>query len=161
MKKTSIIAIVLIYMVAIIVVGFLGVKMQVDNPIIYAEKIVWNSSDLEKNTKFKIEKDKTVLESEGLDTDAKLQYSTLMLTEPLKINIKCYVEPANATNTKLDYYFDSTGIEDSVSIEIKGDNTADITFVKAASFTLFVKSTDGKNITYKIRINIVDLSEFM
>ena len=53
MKKTSIIAIALIYLVAIILVGFMGIKMKVYDPVIYAEKIVWNSSSFEINSLWK------------------------------------------------------------------------------------------------------------
>ena len=160
MKKTSIIAIALIYLVAIILVGFMGVKMKVYDPVIYAEKIVWNSSEFENNKQFKVEKDKAKLEADGIYTDAKLEYVVFEFTQPITLNIKCYCEPTNATNTLLDYYFDNTGIE-YVSLNIKADNTADLTFNKAAAFTLFVKSKDGKEIQYSIRINIINFSDYM
>ena len=160
MKKTSIIAIALIYLVAIILVGFMGVKMKVYDPVIYAEKIVWNSTEFENNKQFKVEKDKTKLTEEGIDADAKLEYVVFEFAQPITLNIKCYCEPTNATNTVLDYYFDNTGLE-SVSLNIKTDNTADITFNSAAAFTLYVKSTDGKGVQYSIRINIIDFSEYM
>lgn len=160
MKKTSIIAIALIYLVAVILVGFMGIKLKVYDPVIYAEKIVWNSTEFENNKQFKVVKDKEKLAEKNIKADASLDYTVFEFTEALTINIKCYCEPLNATNNKLDYYFDNTGLE-YVTLKIKDDNTCDLSFDRAAAFTLFVKSTDGKNITYSIRINIIDFSDFM
>ena len=153
MKKTSIIAIALIYLVAVILVGFMGIKMKVYDPVIYAEKIVWNSTEFENNKQFKVEKNKETLVSQGVEADAKLEYVTMSFDEPITLNIKCYCEPLNATNAKLDYYFDNSGIN-YVGLKILDDNTCNLTFEKAAAFTLFVKTTDGRAITYSIRINI-------
>lgn len=157
MKKTSIIAIALIYLVAVILVGFLGIKLKVYNEVIYAEKIMWDSNELEKQSGFKVEKNKDVLLSQGLKTDASLKYVVLGFSEDITINIKCYCIPENATNTKLDYYFDDVG--DHVDLKIKDDNTADIIFSSSAGFTLYVKTTDGKDTSYSIRIDIIDMLE--
>ena len=40
MKKSSIIAVGIIYLVSIILVGFIGVRMKIYDPIVYVENIV-------------------------------------------------------------------------------------------------------------------------
>ena len=50
MKKSSIIAVAIIYLVSIILIGFLGVRMKVYDEVLYVENIVWDYSEYENKT---------------------------------------------------------------------------------------------------------------
>ena len=156
MKKSSIIAVGLIYLVSIILVGFFGVRLKVYNPVVYVEKIVWNYSEFENVKGYKVEIPTEEDKMQGIDYDAKLRYATFGEIENLLINIKCYVEPHNANNTKLNYYLNISNKFD-VSINKKEDNTADIIFNEATSAYLEVKSTDGRDLTYTIKIEVISI----
>lgn len=156
MKKTSVIAVGLIYLVSIILVGFFGVRLKVYNPVIYVEKIVWNYSEFENTKGFKVEIPTEEEKMQGVDYDAKLKYGTFGEINSFLINIKCYVEPMNATDTKLNYYLNISDKFD-VTINKKDDNTADIVFNEATTAYLVVKSTDGRDLSYVIKIEIISI----
>lgn len=159
MKKSSIIAIFLIYLTSIILVGFFGFKMKADNPIIYANKIVWNSSEFENKTGFTIVKDKEVLEEKGFLVDASLNYKTYDLAGGMTINIKCNCEPLEATNPKLEYSLDTQSTK--IELNVLSDNTANLTFKASIGANLTVRTTDGSNIKYIIKIDVINISEFI
>ena len=149
MKKSSIIAVGIIYLVSIIIVGFLGVRLKVYDPTIYVEKIVWDYSEFENNNNYKIEIPTEEEKRQGVDYDAKLRYSQFGKIQNLVINIKCHVEPLNATTPKLEYYL-NTNDNSKVKLEELEDNTANIIFNGKTSVYLNIKSTDGKDIKYTI-----------
>lgn len=159
MKKTSIIAIAIVYLVAIILVGFFGIRMKVYDPVIYVEKIAWNASEYENNKLFSVSK-YTLEEKEnnGYLYDASIKYVSYDEVKNLALNFKFSCDPSNATNTKLTYSINTEN--DKVKIEVKGDNTVDVIFNMGTSVMLTAKSTDGKEASYTVNIDVVDFSMF-
>ena len=107
MKKSSILALAFIYIVAIVLVGFFGFKMKAYDTVIYAESITWNSTEFENKEGFKVIKDKDTIAKKGSTADAILEYTTWDLGTGLTINIKCHCLPLETTNSKLEYSYDS------------------------------------------------------
>ena len=153
MKKISIVSVVIVYILAFIVVGFFGIELKVEDPVIYATNIEWDSKELEKDNHIKI----TKYEEKTNGVNAKLVYKyTESISGGLKINFKTYCKPLEATNTKLSYYMDP--LEGVYKYEVRGDNTVDVTFYEEVVTKLLVKTTDGSNITYIIDLLIIDFS---
>ena len=158
MKKTSVISIFIVFLLSIVIVGFFGVRMKVYDPIIYVSGITWDSSEFEKDkVSFFVKKyTEEEKEEQSINFDARLDYYLMGFDGPIKLNIKCRPNPENATNPNLNYYFDNTGKD--VQKVILSDNTVDIMFNEPVGITLYVASTDGRNVTYTIRINVIDES---
>ena len=158
MKKTSVISIFIVFLLSIVIVGFFGVRMKVYDPIIYVSGITWDSSEFEKDkVSFFVKKyTEEEKEEQSIDFDARLDYYLMGFNGPIELNIKCRPNPENATNPNLNYYFDNTGKD--VQKAILPDNTVDIMFNEPVGITLYVASTDGRNVTYTIRINVIDES---
>lgn len=156
MKKTSIFSILIVFIAAVFMVGFLGTKYTADE-IIEVESISWFSDDLE-NEGYKIVK-YTEEEKEELKIshDALLEAPFEKELESLTIHIICLCKPNNADNKKLDFTFEATK---GVSMNVVSDNEADIIFTGPAEISLNVKSTDGLKISYTIKINIFDEDKF-
>ena len=158
MKKSSVIAVALIYLVAIIIVGLFGVRLKVYNPVVYVDKIVWDYKEYDNKKQdgytYKVKLTTEEEKKQGVDYDAHLKCWTYSSIDNLLINIKCHVEPFNATNTKLNYYLNVSEKVD-VSINVKDDNTADIVFNEGTATYLSVKSTDGRDLIYTIYIEVI------
>lgn len=145
MKKSVVFSIAVIYLIAIIVVGFLGQALKVYNENIYVESISCISED------YKPYKEK--------DPEYKEGYSGYIqpdqYTDGLQVLIKCRVEPANATHKDLQYISADTSI---CTIQKQEDGTAIATFLRAGTVTIIIKSTDNGNEQIKIKIITHDVS---
>lgn len=145
MKKSVVFAIAIIYLIAIIVVGFMGQALKVYNENIYVESIECISED------YKAYKSNSNEFKEGyigyIQPD---KYE-----EGLQVLIKCRVEPANATYKDLQYISTDTSI---CTIEKQADGTAIATFLKAGTVTIIIKATDNGNEQIKIKIITYDVS---
>ena len=99
MKKSVILTIAVIYIFAIVIVGFIGIRQGAYNENVYVDDIVIISDNYKKYDvstdvgKLKIE--------EGYEG-----YIQTNFKEGLKIEIKCQVKPDNATIKKLQYSVD-------------------------------------------------------
>ena len=94
MKKSVILTIAVIYILAIVVVGFMGIRMQVYEEKVYVDEIVMLTEGYKPYTK-----DTALGESklnEGIDG-----YITKSFKEGLKVELKCQVKPDNADNKNL------------------------------------------------------------
>lgn len=131
MKKSVIITIIVIYVIAIFVVGFIGMEMEVANELVPVEKIVCVTDGAEKK------------EDEEYDYLIKSSFE-----EGLKIELKCQVIPDNATQKKLQYI----GEGQSFKLTPNSDGTATVEFLKKGSATITVKSTDNNGVSIKIKI---------
>lgn len=156
MKKSSILAVLLIFLTAVIVVGFFGGRLEVFDPVTYVEKISWNSTEYEQNTKFRVtkytEEEKKV---NNIKHDAELRYGTFGEVKDLTLNFKFQVEPSNSTNDKLSYYINAQNVQ--VTMNVKDDNTVDVIFNEGTVIDLVAKSTDGREKSYIVKINIIKI----
>lgn len=149
MKKSVILTIAVIYILAIVIVGFLGIKMKVYNEKVYVKDIIVLTDGYQEYTddtnvgKDKIEK--------GINGYIKNTFK-----EGLKVEIKCQVIPDNATEKKLDYTYLKK--DESYIITIQDDGTAVIEFKKPGVLLLTVNSTDnaGAKKTIEIMANNFD-----
>lgn len=139
MKKSVVFAIAVIYLIAIIVVGFLGQALKVYNENIYVERITCISDDY-----------KPYKENSNEYKDGYIGYiQPDKYEEGLQVLIKCRVEPANATYKNLQYISTDTSI---CTIEMQDDGTAIANFIKAGTVTIIIKATDNGGEQIKIKI---------
>ena len=144
MKKSVVFSIAIIYIVAIILVGFLGLKMRVYDEKIYVDSII-------------CETDGYQAFEPGKEVDGCNGFISLIYSKDLKVTLVCSVKPDNATYRALDYLYDTT---QSVFTLVKNkDGSATITFNDEGSAVVSVRSTDGKNTTLKIRIDAIEIQE--
>lgn len=150
MKKSVILTIAVIYILAIVVVGFMGIRMQVYEEKVYVDEIVMLTEGYKPYTK-----DTALGESklnEGIDG-----YITKSFKEGLKVELKCQVKPDNADNKNLLFSCDAS---DDYKLVMNSDGTATIEFYKGCVATVLIKSADGKgaNMTVEIKVNdFIDL----
>ena len=145
MKKSVILAIAIIYLIAIIVVGFMGQALKVYNENIYVDSIECISEDYKP---YKTNSDEYKEGYIGYIQPEKYE-------EGLQVLIKCRVEPANATHKDLQYISADTSI---CTIEKQADGTAIAKFLKAGTVTIIIQATDNGNEQVKIKIITHDVS---
>lgn len=140
MKKSLIIILLVIYIFAVVIVGFLGLKMKVSEPIIYVDEIECISAGFIKNTNKK----------EG-EEDGSIRVNYV---ENLKVNIICRVKPDNAIATPLEFISEESTKYDLVKND---DGTATITFNEfCPAVTVTVKAGDSKGAQLKIKLLVID-----
>ena len=136
MKKSVILTIVIIYIVAIIAVGFLGVAMKVYNEKKYVEEIVCTTEGFEATP-----------DQKDWDGIIKAKKGDVIV-------IKCAVKPDNADNTDLDFIWKVSDVDaGKYTVTNNGDNTITIKILKACSPVITVRSTD-RNPGVSLRIKI-------
>lgn len=137
MKKSVILSIVIIYIVAIIAVGFLGVAMKVYNEKKYVEEIVCTTEGY-------------VATPDASDCDGVIKAEKEDI-----IVIKCSVKPDNADNTAFDFIYDQTDVDaGKYTVTINNDNTITIKILKSCKPVITVRSTD-RNPGVSLRIKII------
>lgn len=132
MKKSVIISIVVIYIFAILTVGFIGIAQKVYDEVKYVERI-------ECLTKHEIDK------TSDHDILIKLEKGQM------EIELQCRAYPLDATTTKLDYSSNS----DQVQVVKNDDGTCRVIFTESSpkNVIITVKSTDKTpGVTLKILI---------
>lgn len=133
MKKSVILTICIIYIFAILIVGFLGQPMKVYGEKVYVDDIECVNKEFNKDTN-SIQK---------------------IYQEGLVYNLKCIVKPENATEKKLDYI----GEDSNKGYELvykEEDNSVNIVFLNPTTATIIVKATDTQGIYIIIKITAVD-----
>ncbi len=148
MKKSVILTIGVVYIISIIVVGFLGQAMRSYNENISVESIQCvseNYTDYDPSSKQY--KEGYV----GYIKPGKYE-------EGLKVLLKCQITPANATQKKLEYI---SGDPSICTITPQEDGTAIATFHKGKTVTVTIKSTDNKGYSIKIKIVVTDISDIV
>jgi hypothetical protein len=144
MKKSVILVIAVIYVLAIVVVGFIGIRMKIYNANVYVEKIECVSDNYRKCN------ENDDFYQKGYDG-----YISVIYEENLKVLIKCNIYPENASEKKLEYIYDKSST--TYTLTYNDDGTANVEFFKGGSATIIVKSTDNVGTSIKILINAVDL----
>ncbi len=149
MKKSVIITIMVIYILAIVVVGFIGIRLKVYNEQKYVEKIEC-ISDGYKNY------DSTTTTGASKIEAGYVGYIRADYQTGLKVEIKCRITPDNATNKKLEYIVDDK--PSIYQLTTNSDGTATIEFFKGGVATVIIRATDSKQTQIKIEISAFDWS---
>ncbi|MCI5938850.1 MAG: hypothetical protein MRZ17_02955 [Acholeplasmataceae bacterium] len=142
MKKSVILLVSAVYIFAIVIVGFLGLKMRVYDPTIYVEKIVCETKGYHEYS----EEDKIKKDHDG--------YIQVEYAKDLVVEINCKPNPDNATNKSFDYSI--LGNTNRYELTIKNDGTASIKFKEATAYTIIVTATDNHKATLRIKVIVVD-----
>lgn len=148
MKKSVILIIGLIYIVSVVIVGFIGLQMRVYNPHIYVEDIQCSVTNIEP-----IDIGEDLKKEYGCD----YYYVISNITEDTTIEVKCRVIPENATNTDVSFFVDS---KDSEYMTIsQSNNIALVTFIYSeeddgGSYNLTIRSNDGINLKKVLRFRV-------
>lgn len=155
MKKSVVLTILIIYILAIVVVGFIGIALKVYDEKKYVEEIKCISDNYIDepvyNEKGEVIYDGTIEVKKKTNPD-------------LTVVIKCRALPADATNTKLKISVSDKGYdvdnppEDTSGYEFwyrdNGDGTWTIKLLKEKSQTITILPTDKVGVKLKIRIEI-------
>lgn len=142
MKKSVILLLSAVYIFAIVIVGFLGLKMKVYDPIVYVNNIICETEGYKEYS----EEEKV---KKGHDGYIQVEYSANLIVE-----IKCKPNPDNATNKTFDYSV--LGDASRYELIVKEDGTASVKFKEATAYTVIVTATDNHKATLKIKIIVVD-----
>ena len=146
MKKSVIFAIVVIYILAIVVVGFLGRKLTVPNPPVDVVNIKCTSDDYVAYNP-DIASDKEWIDR-GYAGKIELNYE-----QNMRILLKCRIDPANATQQDVDYISGNT--QNGVVVKNE-DGTAYLDILQKGTFDVTIRATDNKKTSIKIKIIITD-----
>lgn len=144
MKKSVVLTIGIIYLFAIVIVGFIGIKMKVYNANVYVESIECISSGY---TEYK----------EG-SLDRNQGYSGYISTKyekGLVVLLKCKIFPENATEKDLEYIYDKN--QSTYKLVVNDDGTASVMFLKGGNATITIRATDNVHKEIKIKIIAIDL----
>ena len=143
MKKSVIIVIALIYIAAIALVSFLGLKPKTYNDITYVESI-------------KVTSDREITKIKGEDTI--LFINEFKADGTRTVQLYCEVKPDNATNPKINYVLekdnDYATVDENGLITIlpKENEDDDGTHI----FPVFIVSAENPTISQKIVIMAID-----
>ena len=137
MKKSVILIISVIYILALVFVGT-SLKLAVYNPVVYVIDIeVLNDDYVEYTEENQIEDYKGYIKQKW--------------TDGLKIELKCRAKPYDATNVALNYAYDPTVT--FATFENTSDNSLIISFTKGGEVPVTVRAADGSGI--EITVNII------
>lgn len=146
MKKSVILTILVMYLFAIIIVGFVGVKLKIYDETRYVEKIICTNSKYVELS----ESEKDKLESTGEEIyDG---YIFVLYTEGLKVDLKFDVLPENANNKKLNFVYPQS---DGFTLENTSDTSAILSFSKPDSVTIRVTSNDNSGVSIVIKVSAI------
>lgn len=141
MKKSVILTILVIYVLAIVIVGFVGMKMTVYNPVTYVQSI---SCTNEYYNEVETQEEKNNLGYDG--------YVFQPYTEGLKVELKFRINPENATDKDIEYLVPDNN--DKYKITINKDAVI-IEFTAPTTVMIVAKSTDNHGA--KLRVNVTTL----
>ena len=147
MKKSVIMTIAVVYVLAIVAVSFLGMKMFIYNPEIPVEEIICRSEDKVSTQKYAYVK----------NTNPKLKYDGTISIKydenyDNQIVVDCYVKPDNSTVKTVSYWWDKSAATNHNITIIEKDGCLYVKFNKTASINIIVSANDDskKSITIKV-----------
>ena len=164
MKKSVILTILVIYIAAIVTVGFIGIALKIrSGDVKYVEQI--KVSDSFKDT-YNYSSEPVVVNGEVI-ADGSIEWKYDKEKENVII-IKCQAVPSDAANTTLKYVLDlDQGFDEAnppeditgktFSFLVQKDGTLRITLLKDKDVTVTVKSSDrnpGASLRIRIKIKI-------
>lgn len=150
MKKTVIIAIVLIYLASVLVVGFFGAQLEINNPVIYPDAMILTGVTVDGDP------DGVAQSGENLDGN---QYFIFYFTpspegedyteeniaeNPNRVSPLISFDPENTTNRGFTVTVLSGGERDKVYLD---EETNTIVFLDKAAVTVLVESKQNTNLT--------------
>ena len=143
MKKSTILALVIVYIVSFLVVGLLGIAIRGYDPIIYVDDIAISDPDngayMKKGTP-----------SEGYD----YWYTSVVHDDHVSLRIKATVLPENTTYPNIDFEVETNrNYTFTVEEGIYGIvNFHDLEVADPVTCRIVVKSTDGKKLQRNVGI---------
>ena len=154
MKKSVVLVIAVIYLLAVVIVGFVGLRMKIYNPVIYIDRIVCKSEGYTPCDPGKAEDEQLI--EEGFDGYIHTKY-----TDNLAVLIKCDFEPLEA-NAHQEKPFEFICAENDAyyTVEEQEDGkTFLIRFKKSGTCNVTVRAQDGKNAQLKIQVRALPSAE--
>lgn len=143
MKKSVIIAILLIYIGSIFAVNFFGLQMKIFEGTEYVTSIECTGIELEREKSTKINesvvdgvKHYAIRHIGGTFTEGDTSN-----TNVVKINYRVY--PDNATNAKIDLVYDEAAVSGKVIVK---EDTMEVVFLKKSGIMITLKAIDGSNV---------------
>ena len=152
MKKSVIIAILLIYIGSIFAVNFFGLQMKIFEGTEYVTKIECTGVELEREKNNKV----TLKETDGYQkyyfayVGGTFSEGDTSNTNVVKINYRVY--PDNATNAQLDILYDETSMAGRVVVK---EDTMEVVFLKRGGINLTLKAIDGSNVQVSFYIEAI------
>lgn len=143
MKKPVILALVAMYILSIVIVGYMGGAFKLYNPVQYVEEIVCENEEAVK------------MGNEGTDREQGGDYyiSKEYVEEELIIEVVCKVLPVTATETGIEF---SCDVEDWYTMEYDSKTgVAKLTINGEGTIMLFATSVDSVKEEIIIRIDII------
>ncbi|MGM9858231.1 MAG: hypothetical protein ACI311_03165 [Bacilli bacterium] len=137
MKKSVIMIISVIYILALVFVGT-SLKLRVYDPIVYVDEIEVLNEEYVEYTDENREEDYN-------------GYIKEKWSEGLKIELKCRAKPYEATNVGLLYVY-NTDIT-YATFEVTSDDSLIISFIKGGEVPVTVKAVDGSGV--EITVNVI------
>ena len=132
MKKSVVILILVIYLVSVALVSFFGLQYKTFDEVIYTESIEFLNDDI-----------KTLEEDGSLYAVVRKDESTGLWT----YQIKYRVYPDNATNSEVEYIYDTQ--TPGVTLD---PETGVVTFDRKGALTVTIKPKDGTDISATVTI---------
>ena len=140
MKKSVVLTIAIIYIVAVVAVGVFGISVRIPEQIVYVDKITCVSDGYKS---YEDNQDKLALGYDG--------YISKTYSKGLKVVIQCAINPIDATNGDLIYIYDESR-SDVYTVEVRPDGTAVVSFHQSGSAIITIKAADSKGVSTKIEI---------
>ena len=152
MKKSVVLVIAVIYLLAVVIVGFVGLRMKIYNPVIYIDRIVCKSEGYTPCDPGKAEDEQLI--EEGFDG-----YIHEKFTDGLTVRIECDYEPKSADRLKpLEFICAENDAYYTVEEQEDG-KTFLIRFKKSGTCNVTVRAQDGKNAQLKIQVRALPSAE--
>ncbi|MBQ8761841.1 MAG: Ig-like domain-containing protein [Clostridia bacterium] len=126
MRKSVILVILIIYILSIVIVGFLGIKLKVYDENFYVEKITCTNTEARP--------------VRGKDDECLIIIS---YRENLQYQLQFDVQPANATNKNLSYTSLNTNIATVNELGV-------VSFTSPGDVEVLVSTTDGSRLKYSV-----------
>ena len=145
MKKSVIITIAVVYIFAIVVVGFIRIKIKAYNTPEFVTDITCVSDNFHK-----YDPNNPVHKKEMEKTKNLIGYIEEEFKEGLKITINCQVTPDNATKKALTFSVDENPA--AYKLTPTSDGSATIEFFVGTEVIVTIKSTDIKGYSIKIKV---------
>lgn len=131
MKKSVIIVIGIIYVLAIVVVGFFGLKIKKFDSNIYVQSV-------------EIVNEEIIIQKDSMGQEVKV--IMLDLSETNELQLKWVVTPNDATHPEVNFGYDTSSTVGSVDQEGK------VTFNKRGVLTVYISSADGSAKSDSVKI---------
>ena len=140
MKKNVVLAIAVIYIIAVVAVGVFGISVRITDPIIYVEKVECVSDGYKS---YEGNPDKLAMGYDG--------YIMRAYSEGLEVVIHCTITPLEATNKDLEYIYDENSSTYDVFVN-ENDGTATVKFKRSGTAIITINAADGKGAGLRVEI---------